>query len=120
MKVKGSYPAGEIAAEQADQFGDGKVEERGLAVRLQLRRQPPAEIYLDLRPAEGPEVIDSRSAAIAVAEQAAIFLEFIGIGQRQEHFVGQPQRQARRRLGLLGQARREKRFSPRPATRSEQ
>ena len=86
-----------------------------LAVSLELRRQGPAEIRLDLRPAERPEVIGRRPAAIGAAEQTAVLLEFIGIGQRQEQLVVEPQRQARRRLCFLVQRRSEEQASPRPA-----
>src|SRR5215467_7510386 len=40
------------AAEQARQLGNREVEERVLASRLKLSRQPPTEIRLDLRAAK--------------------------------------------------------------------
>src|SRR4051794_17169935 len=98
MQVKRSYPAGEVAAEQADQFGNGKIQERGLARGLQLGGEGRGKINFDLRPPEGPEVIGGSPAAVGAPEQAAILLEFPGVGERQEQLVGQSERQARRRL----------------------
>ena len=104
MQMQRSYPAGEVAAEQADQLGNGKIQERGLARGLELGGEGRAKIDFDLRPPERPEVIGRRPAAVGAPEQAAILLEFPGVGERQEQLVGQSERQARRRIGLLGQA----------------
>jgi hypothetical protein len=68
MKLERFYPAGEIAAEQVDQLGHSEVRERNFARRLQLSRQRSAEIGLDLRATERPEVIDPGSTAISAAE----------------------------------------------------
>src|ERR1700737_2021528 len=57
IKPQRVHPAGEIAAEQADQLGHTEVGEGSFARRLQLSRQRSAEIGLDLRPTERPEVI---------------------------------------------------------------
>src|SRR4051812_22633896 len=110
MQMERSYPAGEIAAEQADQFGNGKIEERGLARGLEIGGEVGSKISFDLRPPEGPEVIGGRPASVGAPEQATILLEFSGVGERQEQLIGQSERQACRRLGLRGQARRESDF----------
>src|ERR1700730_2254717 len=68
IKLERFHPAGEIAAEQADQLGHTEVGERSFARRLQLSRQRSAEIGLDLRPTERPEVIDPGSAAVGATE----------------------------------------------------
>jgi hypothetical protein len=44
IKLERFHPAGEIAAEQADQLGHTEVGERSFARRLQLSRKRSAEI----------------------------------------------------------------------------
>ena len=68
IKLERFHPAGEIAAEQVDQLGHTEVGERSFARRLQLSRQRSAEIGLNLRPTERPEVIDPGSAAVGATE----------------------------------------------------
>ena len=81
MQTNEAHPAAEIAAEQADQLRHREVLERRIAACFQLRRQASAEIRLDLRPAEGSEVIDARAAPVRASEKPAFLLEFIGIGE---------------------------------------
>ena len=80
MKPERFHPAGEITAEQAGQLGHSKVDERSFPRRLELSREPTAEIGLDLRPAERPEVIDPGSATVGAAKQSALLIELSGIG----------------------------------------
>src|SRR5262245_43746302 len=105
--MKQLHPTGEVAAEHADELAYCEIKECPLALSLELRRQWPAEIGLDIRPTERPEVIRCRSAAIGVAEQAALLVKFVGLGQRQEQLVVISERQARRRLSFLMKRRRE-------------
>ena len=79
MKPHRLHAAGEVAAEQVDQLGDGEVEERPLATRFELGRERPPEIGLDLWPPEGPEVIRARPRAVGAAEYAAVLVELLRI-----------------------------------------
>ena len=73
---------GEIAAEQADQFANGKIGECRRAARFEVCRQAPAEITLDLRPPERPHVINPSAAAVDASEKPALLLEFLGLCER--------------------------------------
>ena len=73
---------GEITAQEADQFTNGKIGECRRAARFESRRQAPAEITLDLRPSERPHVIDPGAAAVDASEKPAILLEFFGLRER--------------------------------------
>ena len=95
--MKEFHPAREIASEQSHQFTDCELKERGDATGFELRRQASAKIRLDLRPAKRSEVIDPCPTSIGAAEQAAVFLELVGIRQRQEELVGK-----QRGGGILG------------------
>src|SRR5262245_7125047 len=95
MQPKRLDATGEIAAQQGGELGEGEVEEGTLAAGLEFRRERPPEIGLDLRPAKRPQMIDAGPAAVGAPEQAAVLVELVGIGERQEQLVGVPERQAR-------------------------
>src|SRR5208282_1732427 len=79
MDLDRADPARERSSEQICQLGNGEVKEGPLAARFKLGRQPAAEINLDLRPAEGSEVIGSGAGTVDAAEQSRVLLEFLGI-----------------------------------------
>ena len=107
MDMHRLHPAGEIAAEQALEIRHGDIEERPLAAGFELGGETAAEIDLDLRPAEWPHVIGGGGAAVGVPEQTGVRVELLGIVERQEQLVGEPQRQSARGFRLLRQRRRE-------------
>ena len=92
MDLDRADPTRERSSEQICQLGNGKVEEGPLAARFERGRQPAAEINLDLRPAEGSEVIGSGAGAVDAAEQPRVRFEFLGILEREEQLVGKPER----------------------------
>src|SRR5450759_3156392 len=94
MHMNWFHPARESAAEQTDQFGHGEIEEGALALGFQRGGMAAAEISLDLRTPERPQVISGRRDAIVGAEQADVWVEFLRAVKRQEQFVGQAERQA--------------------------
>src|SRR5262249_39304014 len=110
MEMKRLHALSEVAAQQAHQFADGEVSECRLAARLELCRQASPKIRLDLRPAEGSEMIDACVGAVGAAKEAALFVEFLSRRQRQKQFVGKPQGQARSRLRFFGQGRGEEKL----------
>src|SRR5262249_10729563 len=71
MEMKRLHALGKVTAQQAHQFTDGEVSECELAARLELCRQASPKIRLDLRPAEGPEMIDARVATLGAATEPA-------------------------------------------------
>ena len=99
--------AGKIAAEQMHQFGNGEVEERRFALRLQLCGKSTREISFDHRPPERPEMIAGRTGAVDVAEYPHVVVELFGTLKRDEDFIGQTQRQTSGSLDFRRQRRRE-------------
>ena len=101
MHVDRLDPAGEIAAKQADQFGDGEVEEGGLALRFKLGR--PASRRNRLRSAAGRRAASDRSpvSVRSVRPKRRLSLSNSSASiERQEQLVGEPERQAGRGLDL--------------------
>ena len=92
----------------AVRFARCEIEKRGVAARFELARQRSAEIGFDLRPAERAQVIGARAGAIGAAEQPAVLLEFLGMIERQEELVVEPERQGARGVDFVGDRRREK------------
>src|SRR5262245_24883139 len=82
MEMERLHALSEVAAQQAHQFADGEVSECRLAARLELCRQASPKIRLDLRPAEGAEMIDACVGAVGAAKEAALFVELLGLRQR--------------------------------------
>ena len=105
MHSKRLQPARERAAEQRAQFRYGEVEEAVLAFGFQRGGMAAAEIGLDHRPPERPQLVTGGRHAVGVTEYAAVWIEFVGIGKRDEQLVGKTERQAARGIRLLRQRR---------------
>src|SRR5262245_5827403 len=69
MEMKRLHALGERAAQQAHQLADREVSECKVAARLELCRQAASKICLDLRPAEGSEMIDTCVATVGAAKE---------------------------------------------------
>ena len=95
--------AREAAAEQRCQFRDGEIEEGALAAGLERGGMAAAEIGLDHRPAERTDLVARGGHAVGVREDAAVRLELLGIGKRDEQLVGKSERQTARGFDLVGQ-----------------
>ena len=82
--------AREVGAEQTDEFGYGKIQEGRLAALFELGRQRAAEIAFDQRPAERAELIRGGRRAIVGPKGAAVRIERLRIGKREEQLVREP------------------------------
>ena len=78
MKTYRLQPPGKVIAEELRQFRSGKVKERVVALALEFPRQASAEINLDVRTPERPQVISGRGGAIGMSEYPRIGIEFVG------------------------------------------
>ena len=97
------HAAREIGAEDADELGYREIDERALAAGFELGRAGAAEIGFDHRAAERPDLIGAGRGPSGIAESAALLRKLLGVGERQEQLVGEPERQARGGIGLLGE-----------------
>src|SRR5262245_28335858 len=75
---------GKRAAEKTDKIRLGALKKSAVAPGFQLGRKPSAEINLDHRPPERPEMIVRGRGPIGVSKQARVLLEFIGVCEQQE------------------------------------
>ena len=107
MDLDRLYAATEIAAEHAGHFGNGKIKKCAVAAGFEFRGQLAAEIGLDLRPAQRPELIGTGRRAIGMSEQAHVGVELLGAVECHEEFIVEPQRQALRGFDFFRQRRRE-------------
>ncbi len=82
------------------QFRDGIVGKGFIAAIFEFAGKASAEIDLDQRPAQGPQIVGRGRGAVGAAEQTAVRFEFLRIAQRQKKFVGKPQWQAGRSVCL--------------------
>ena len=71
-------------AEKADEVRHGAIKKRVVAAALQFGGEATAEIGLDHRSPERPEVIVGRSRTIDVSEHPRVRLEFLGAGKGDE------------------------------------
>ena len=76
--------ARERTAKKADKVRHGAIKKRAVAAGLKLRGETSAEIDLDHRPPERPELIGGGCGTIGVSEHARVLLEFLGALERQE------------------------------------
>lgn len=79
--------ARESAAEHADQLRYREVEECAVAVRLELARQLAAEIALDIRSPQRPQLIRGGRRTIGMSEYTHVLFELVGTVERDEQLI---------------------------------
>src|SRR5690349_13113975 len=101
MDTNWLYSLAKFAAKQVGQLRCSKIKKSILPIRIEIGGTLSSKVSLDLRAAEGPQMISCRGRSIGCAEKPAVFLEFFGVLKREKKLVGKAKRQVLRGRRLV-------------------
>ena len=93
MDTNWFYSLRKFAAEEVGQLRCSKIKKSILTIRFETGCALSSKVDLDLRTAEGPQMISCRGRSIGGAEEPAVSLEFFGVLKREEKLVCKAERQ---------------------------